>query len=164
MLPNTYHFNRRSARTHRGERPDKMRHPQSCNSTDVMEGFEMPTNQFDDTTSALNCKPYRHQINANFTSTVKLLSEWLVVDLFAFYISYLVSLCRRGEIRAGTHRMCDHGRPLSYSINLQRKESSMSARVPAIMLVLFVLAASQPVLLLQRLLISGAALLKFFGG
>ena len=40
----------------------------------------------------------------------------------------------------------------------------MSARVPAIMLVLFVLAVSQPALLLQRLLISVAALLKFFGG
>jgi hypothetical protein len=40
----------------------------------------------------------------------------------------------------------------------------MSARVPAIMLVLIVLAANQPALLLQRLLIAGAALLKIFFG
>jgi len=38
----------------------------------------------------------------------------------------------------------------------------MSARVLAIMLVLFVLAASQPAQILHRLLEAGAALLKYF--
>jgi hypothetical protein len=39
----------------------------------------------------------------------------------------------------------------------------MSARVPAIMLILVVLAASQPALILHRLLEAGVALLKLFG-
>lgn len=38
----------------------------------------------------------------------------------------------------------------------------MSARVLAIMLILFVLAASQPAQILHRLLEVGAALLKYF--
>ena len=36
----------------------------------------------------------------------------------------------------------------------------MNARVPAIMLVLFILAVSQPVLILRRVLKAGLALLK----
>jgi hypothetical protein len=38
----------------------------------------------------------------------------------------------------------------------------MSARVLAFMLILFVLAASQPAQILHRLLEAGAALLKYF--
>ena len=38
----------------------------------------------------------------------------------------------------------------------------MSARVLAIMLVLYVLAASQPAQILHRLLVTSAALLKWF--
>ncbi len=38
----------------------------------------------------------------------------------------------------------------------------MSARVLAIMLILFVLAASQPAQILHRLLEAGAVLLKYF--
>src|SRR5271157_4259996 len=119
-MSNTSHTNCGSARTNRGERPDKMRHPQSGNSTDVMEGL-VDTIHIHNTTSALNCNTNRHQININFMLTVKLLWEWLGAVLFPFYFIYSTSRGRRGEIRAGTHRMCDHGRPLSYSVNLQRR-------------------------------------------
>jgi|GEM_PF-3959173 len=120
-MSNNSHSNCGSARTNRGERPDKMRHPQSGHSTDVMEGFDMPTNHIHNTTSALNCNTNRHPININFMLTVKLLWEWLGAVLFPFYFVYPNSRDRRGEIRAGTHRMCDHGRPLSYSVNLRKR-------------------------------------------
>jgi len=46
------------ARTRRGERPDKKRHPQSSNSTDVKEGSNDPT-QLNITTSVQFCNTYR---------------------------------------------------------------------------------------------------------
>jgi hypothetical protein len=69
-----------SVRTHRGERPDKMRHPQSANSTDVMEGSLMAT-QPNNTTSIeicnTLCSTKRHQIKAQNALAVKLV--WLSI-------------------------------------------------------------------------------------
>ena len=47
---------------------------------------------------------------------------------------------------------------------MSSKDSPMSARVPAIMLVLIVIAANQPALILHRLLVAGLALLNYLFG
>jgi hypothetical protein len=144
-------------RTHRGERPDKMRHPQSSNSTDVMEGFLMTT-QLNNTTSINFCNTYRHQNNNQNSLTVKL---WLgLLQLFHFFGSPFASA--RREIAPGPQGCVIMDVPCHYLID-KRKETSMSARVLAIMLVLIVIAGSQPALLLHRLLDAGLALLKLFG-
>lgn len=59
------------ARTHRGERPDKMRHPRSGRSADVMEGSLLAT-QSNDTTTAVIRNPNRRRQIATATRTV----EW----------------------------------------------------------------------------------------
>lgn len=54
---------------------DLKRHPRSCNSADVMVGF-LKLTRLNITTFVLNCKIKRHQINQEFTLTIKF---WLIV-------------------------------------------------------------------------------------
>ena len=146
------------ARTRRGERPDKKRHPQSYSSTDVKEGSNDPT-QLNITTSVQFCNTYRHQNIFKYASPVKL---WLsVVQLSPFVGSPAAGA--RTEIAPGPPGCVIMDVLCRYLIDM-RKESSMSARVPAIMLVLIVIAANQPALILHRLLEAGMALLKCLFG
>jgi hypothetical protein len=72
------------ARTRRGERPDKKRHPQSCNSADAMEGLDMNL-QSHKTTSIVICNTNRHEKVQQITLTVKL---WL--GLLRWFVALLV--------------------------------------------------------------------------
>jgi hypothetical protein len=66
------------ARTRRGARPDKKRHPQSCNSADVMEDLFMNL-QFHNTTSIEICKSKCREKVQPIAPTVKLglgLLQW----------------------------------------------------------------------------------------
>jgi hypothetical protein len=99
---------RSTARTQRGERPVKMRHPQSWRSTDVMEGFLVKTQLNNTTTSFVPsnfCNTNRRQ-NANQKCwTVEFWLSMVPRFLSIFWIS---PLRREGEPRAGSHRMRDH--------------------------------------------------------
>ena len=59
------------ARTHRGERPDKKRHPQSYSSTDVKKGFVCT--QSNNTTSLIFCNTYGRLNNHQNNLTINLL-------------------------------------------------------------------------------------------
>ena len=150
--------NRMPARTHRDERPDKKRHPQSSSSTDIMEGFLLPT-RLDITTSLLFCN-----INGNQKILQKILTIKILllggVGLMPAWKSPAAGV--REEIAAGPPGCVLMDTPRRYLTD-RRKEVSMSTRVLAIMLILVAIAGSQPLLLLHRLLDAGMALLKLFG-
>jgi hypothetical protein len=99
---------RSTARTRRGERPVKMRHPRSCTSADVMEGFRMVTHHNNTTTSFTSqnfSNANRHQ-NANQKCwTVEFRLSMVPRFLSNFWIS---PLRREVHPRAGSHRMRDH--------------------------------------------------------
>lgn len=76
---------RSTARTRRGERPVKMRHPQSGNSTDVMKGFLVKTQLNNTTTSPASpkfCNTNRHENPLQNCWTVEF---WL--SIAASYVS-----------------------------------------------------------------------------
>jgi hypothetical protein len=79
---------------------DLKRHPRSANSADVMVGF-LKLTRLNITTFVLNCKIKRHQINQEFTLTIKF---WLVVVGRSSTILEIFQLPRDGarEIRTGT--------------------------------------------------------------
>jgi hypothetical protein len=66
------------ARTRRGERPDKKRHPRSCNSADVMWGLIIFTQSHNTTTSVIRKSKRREKVQP-IVPTVKLglgLLQW----------------------------------------------------------------------------------------
>ena len=71
MFGTTFFPNRTTVRTFRGERPVKMRHPQSSSSTDVKKGFVCT--QSNNTTSLIFCNTYGRQNNHQNTLTINLL-------------------------------------------------------------------------------------------
>ena len=156
MFGTTLFPNCMTVRTLRGERPVKMRHPQSSSSTDVMEGFLTPT-KLNNTTSLIFCNTYGRQNNHQNTLTINLL-------LFVIRRSLLWDFPAAGarKFAPGPQGCVIMDTPCRYLID-KRKELSMSARVLAIMLVLVVIAGSQPTLILHRLLDAGIMLLKLFG-
>ena len=77
MFDTTIFPNCMPARTHRGERPDKKRHPQSSSSTDVLGGFLIPT-KLNNTTSLIFCNTYGRQNNHQNILTVNLLLDILI--------------------------------------------------------------------------------------
>jgi len=104
MLPRKVSPSSNTARTCRGERPDKKRHPQSWNSTDVMEGPLMDTQPNNTTVNSI-FNTYRHQIILDHALKVE---SGLCMRQFN-YPNSQVPPTRREEIRAGSHRMRDHG-------------------------------------------------------
>ena len=156
MFGTTLFPNCMPVRTLRGERPVKIRHPQSCNSTDVMEGFLAPT-KLNNTTSLIFCNTYGRQNNHQNILTVNLL-------LGVILRSFLWNLPAAGarKFAPGPQGCVIMDIPCRYLID-KRKEVSVSARVLAIMLVLVVIAGSQPGIILQRLLAAGMLVLKLLG-
>ena len=155
MFGTTLFPNCMPARTHRGERPDKKRHPQSSSSTDVKKGFVCT--QSNNTTSLIFCNTYGRQNNHQNILTVNLL---LGIIRRSPYWVFLAAGARK--FAPGPQGCVIMDIPCRYLID-KRKELSMSARVLAIMLVLVVIAGSQPTLILHRLLDAGIMLLKLFG-
>ena len=156
MFGTTLFPNCTTVRTLRGEMPVKMRHPQSCNSTDVMEGFLAPT-KLNNTTSLIFCNTYGRQNNHQNILTVNLLLD--IIRRSPYWV-FLAAGARK--LALGLQGCVIMDTPCRYLID-ERKELSMSARVLAIMLVLVVIAGSQPALILHRLLDAGIMLLKLFG-
>ena len=156
MFGTTLFPNRTPVRTFRGERPVKMRHPQSSNSTDVLGGFLIPT-KLNNTTSLIFCNTYGRQNNHQNNLAINLL-------LFIIRRSLLWDLPAAGarKFAPGPQGCVIMDTPCRYLID-KRNEFSMSARVLAIMLVLVVIAGSQPTLILHRLFDAGIILLKLFG-
>ena len=67
-----------TARTRRGEKPDKKRHPRRCNSADVIRGLTIFT-QFHNTTTSVICNTKRREKVQPIILTVKLglgLLQW----------------------------------------------------------------------------------------
>ena len=161
MFGTTLFPNCMPVRTLRGERPVKMRHPQSCNSTDVMEGFLAPT-KLNNTTSLIFCNTYGRQNNHRNILTINLL-------LVVIRLSHLWVFSLWGFLATGARKFAQGPQgcvimdiPCRYLID-KRKELSMNERVLAIMWVLVVIAGSQPTLILHRLLDAGIMLFKLFG-
>ena len=155
MFGTTLFPNRTTVRTHRGERPVKMRHPQSYSSTDVKKGFVCT--QSNNTTSFIFCNTYGRQNNHQNNLTVNLLLD--IIRRSPYWV-FLAAGTRK--LAPGPQGCVIMDTPCRYLID-KRKESFMSARVLAIMLVLVVIAGSQPTLILHRLLDAGIMLLKLFG-
>ena len=108
MFGITLFLNCMPARTRRGERPVKMRHPQSSSSTDVMEGSSVQTQPNNTTTSSVTpnfFNPNRHQNTIQKCRTVE---WWLGFAILYVSSSRIFPLRREGENRAGHHRMRDH--------------------------------------------------------
>jgi hypothetical protein len=102
MLGNLQFPKRTPARTHRGERPDKMRHPQSWNSTDVMESLMDSISKFNNTTIVPLFNPNCHK-------KIDPLFRTLELFLGSFWpnCQYLLSgnsLCRREGKSRRAHR------------------------------------------------------------
>ena len=160
MFGTTLFPNRTPVRTFRGERPGKKRHPQSYSSTDVKKGFVCT--QSNNTTSLIFCNTYGRQNNHQNVLPIKLLLGVLRRShLWVFSLwNFLAAGARK--FAQGPQGCVIMDIPCRYLID-KRKELSMSARVLAIMLVLVVIAGSQPTLILHRLLDAGIMLLKLFG-
>ena len=96
-----------TARTRRGERPVKTRHPQSRRSTDVMKGSRTDTHSNNTTTSFISTifqHTNRHQNASQKRWTVEF--AWMTATLF---FALGTSPLRRGvEPRSRTLRMRDH--------------------------------------------------------
>jgi len=149
------------ARTHRGERPGKKRHPQSYSSTDVMEGFLTPA-KLNNTTSLIFCNTYGRLNNHQNNLTINLLLGILRLSHLWVFSLWGFPATGARKFAQGPQGCVIMDIPCRYLID-KRKEVSMSARVLAIMLVLVVIAGSQPTLILHRLLDAGIMLLKLFG-
>jgi len=160
MFGTTLFPNRIPARTHRGERPDKKRHPQSSSSTDVKKGFVCT--QSNNTTSLIFCNTYGRLNNHQNNLTINLLLG--ILRLSHLWVFSLWGFPATGvrKFAQGPQGCVIMDIPCRYLID-KRKEVSMSARVLAIMLVLVVIAGSQPTLILHRLLDAGIMLLNLFG-
>jgi len=96
------------ARTRRGERPDKMRHPQSGNSTDVKESLVDTISYFNNTTIVSFFNPYRHQKISLIFSTLELLLGSFCSNCQHFFLGESPPPAR-GRNRAGPTGMRDHG-------------------------------------------------------
>jgi hypothetical protein len=138
---------------------DLKRHPRSANSADVMVGF-LKLTRLHITTFVLNCNTKRHQINQEIALTIKF---WLLAVGWSSLLKEPSPIPDPGarKFAPGLTGCVIMDVPCRILL-IQRKETPMSARVLAIMLILFVLAASQPAQILHRLLEAGAALLKCF--
>ena len=138
---------------------DLKRHPRSCNYADVMVGF-LTLTRLHITTFVLNCNTKRHQINQEIALTIKF---WLLAVGWSSLLKEPSPISDPGarKFAPGLTGCVIMDLPCRILL-IQRKETPMSARVLAIMLILFVLAASQPAQILHRLLEAGAALLKCF--
>jgi len=120
-----------------------MRHPLNTNSTDAMEGFLMPT-KLNNTTSFLFCNTYGRQNNHQNPSTINLLLG-------------VIRRSHRWNFPATGARKFAPGLPecvtmdtlYRYLIDKRKELFSMSASMLALMLVLVVIARSQPTLLLH---------------
>ena len=161
MFGTTLFPNRTPVRTFRGETPVKMRHPQSCTSTDVMEGFLAPT-KLNNTTSLIFCNTYGRLNNHQNNLTINLLLGILRLSHLWVFSLWGFPATGARKFAQGPQGCVIMDIPCRYLID-KRKEVSMSARVLAIMLVLVVIAGSQPTLILHRLLDAGIMLLKLFG-
>jgi hypothetical protein len=101
-----------TARTIRGERPVKTRHPQSANSTDVIKGSQMITHHNHTTTSPVSShfyNPNGRQKNLQICLTLEFSS--MAVPLIS--ASRLSPLRRQAENRLGPHWMRDHEDPVT---------------------------------------------------
>ena len=154
MFGTTLFPNCMPARIHRGERPGKKRHPQSYSSTDVKKGFVCT--QSNNTTSLIFCNTYGRQNNHQNVLPIKLLLGFLRRSL-----RWDFPAAGARKFAPGPQRCVIMDTPCRYLID-KRRELSMSARVLAIMLVLVVIAGSQPTLILHRLFDAGIMLLKLF--
>jgi hypothetical protein len=121
-----------------------------------MEGFLAPT-KLNNTTSLIFCNTYGRQNNHQNILTVNLLLD--IIRRSPYWV-FLAAGARK--LALGLQGCVIMDTPCRYLID-ERKELSMSARVLAIMLVLVVIAGSQPALILHRLLDAGIMLLKLFG-
>ena len=155
MFGTTLFPNRTPVSTFRGERPVKMRHPQSYSSTDVKKGFVCT--QSNNTTSLIFCNTYGRQNNHQNNLTVNLLLD--IIRRSTYWV-FLAAGARK--LAPGPQGCVIMDTPCRYLID-KRKELSMNARVLAIMWVLVVIAGSQPTLILHRLLDAGIMLLNLFG-
>ena len=160
MFDTTFFPNCMPARTHRGERPDKKRHPQSSSSTDVKKGFVCT--QSNNTTSLIFCNTYGRLNNHQNNLTINLLLGILRLSHLWVFSLWGFPATGARKFAQGPQGCVIMDIPCRYLID-KRKEVSMSARVLAIMLVLVVIAGSQPTLILHRLLDAGIMLLKLFG-
>ena len=160
MFDTTFFPNCMPATTHRGERPDKKRHPQSTSSTDVKKGFVCT--QSNNTTSLIFCNTYGRLNNHQNNLTINLLLGILRLSHLWVFSLWGFPATGARKFAQGPQGCVIMDIPCRYLID-KRKEVSMSARVLAIMLVLVVIAGSQPTLILHRLLDAGIMLLKLFG-
>jgi hypothetical protein len=126
-----------------------------------MEGFLAPT-KLNNTTSLIFCNTYGRQNNHQNNLTINLLL--VIIRRSHLWVFSLWNFLAAGvkKFAPGPQGCVIMDTPCRYLID-KRKESSMSARVLAIMLVLVVIAGSQPTLILHRLLDAGIMLLKLFG-
>jgi hypothetical protein len=105
------------ARTNRGERPDKMRHPQRCNSTDVSGTF---INTHPNNTISLEiCNPYRHEKIYKNTPKVR----WWLKDLRLFsLVGFPLVLTRK--IPLGPLGCVIMGAPCHYLIDREERSKT----------------------------------------